>query len=219
MKKKDIDTLFDILIKSESIRFGSFTTKSGRKSPYFINLGHVSQGEHLTLLGKLYAKTIHKNFSDASCLLGPPYKGIILTPLISSFLSMQYKKTIAFTSFRKESKSHGEKGKILGHLPQKNDKIIICDDVITSGMSIDESINFLNNLTHPPQIIGIITAIDRQEKDKNGNNPIKKYQEIGIKVKSIINITNIIDYVKNNQLLTDKKILIQINTYRKTYGL
>jgi len=203
----------EFAIEKKVLQFGDFITKAGRNSPYFFNLGKFNDGKSLKLLGEFYANKIIDTKIEFDLIFGPAYKGI---PLVSSAsVALSNKDINAPYSFnRKEIKDHGEGGQIIGS-PIKG-KVLILDDVISAGTSINESYNLIKN--SGAQIVGVIVAIDRQEK---GEDSLSATQEItkkySIPVFSLINLEDIIHYLETKNDFKNELELIKI--YQNTYGV
>ena len=203
----------DFTLETGVLKFGEFTLKSGRVSPYFFNAGLFNTGSHLSELGKFYAQAIEASDLKFDVLFGPAYKGIPLASAASIALNDSFNRNVPYSFNRKEAKDHGEGGSIVGH-PLEGD-ILIIDDVITAGTAIHEAQEIIQSSGATAK--GVIVALDRQEK---GNGELSAIQEVekvfGIRVLSIISLTHIIDYLKSNN---DSKILTQIESYRSQYGI
>ena len=203
----------DFMLEIGALKFGEFTLKSGRVSPYFFNAGQFNQGNHLSQLGQFYAQAIEDSGIKFDVLFGPAYKGIPLAAAAAIALNDSFNRNVPYSFNRKEAKDHGEGGSIVGH-PLEGD-ILIIDDVITAGTAIREAQEIIQNSGANPK--GVIVALDRQEK---GNGDLSAIQEVekvfGITVLSIINLSHIIDYLKSNN---DSKVLTKIEHYRSQYGV
>lgn len=208
------------IFEEQALKFGEFETKSGRLSPYFFNAGGLNSGDACNELGKFYAKAI-KHFigSDVDIIYGPAYKGIPL----SVMTSMQLEGLGASTSYcfnRKEAKDHGEKGNLVGKIPDIGSRVVIVDDVITAGTSIRETMELLKNI-RGITIKGVVVAIDRQEKGVE--KPISALQEIkslyDIDVFSIVKMEQIIEMLRASELqgVSDKALAL-MQKYRTMYG-
>ena len=203
----------DFTLETGVLKFGEFTLKSGRISPYFFNAGLFNKGSHLSELGKFYAQAIEATALKFDVLFGPAYKGIPLAAATSIALNDSYNHNVPYSFNRKEAKDHGEGGSIVGH-PLKGD-ILIIDDVITAGTAIREAQDIIQNCGANAK--GVIVALDRQEKGKGELSAIQEVEQIfGITVLSIINLSHIIDYLKTSD---DSKILAKIESYRSQYGI
>lgn len=203
----------DFTLETGVLKFGEFTLKSGRISPYFFNAGLFNKGSHLSELGKFYAQAIEASALKFDVLFGPAYKGIPLAAATSIALNDSYNHNVPYSFNRKEAKDHGEGGSIVGH-PLEGD-ILIIDDVITAGTAIREAQDIIQNCGANAK--GVIVALDRQEKGKGELSAIQEVEQIfGITVLSIINLSHIIDYLKTSD---DSKILAKIESYRAKYGI
>jgi orotate phosphoribosyltransferase len=188
------------LIEHDILTFGEFITKSGRKTPYFINTGNYNNGQRLSAISEFYAEAIHENFKNATMLFGPAYKGIPLVSVISLKLFEKYKVNLSIAFNRKEAKDHGEGGIIVGHKPSERDKVVIVEDVVTSGISISESIEILKSNGNP-QILGAVISVDRMERGKGKKTAIQELQEeFGIKIIPIITIKDILDFLSSREI-------------------
>ena len=203
----------DFTLETGVLKFGEFTLKSGRVSPYFFNAGLFNTGSHLSELGKFYAQAIEASDLKFDVLFGPAYKGIPLATAASIALHDYFNRNVPYSFNRKEAKDHGEGGSIVGH-PLEGD-ILIIDDVITAGTAIHEAQEIIQSSGATAK--GVIVALDRQEKGKGELSAIQEVEKVfGIRVLSIISLTHIIDYLKSNN---DSKILTQIESYRSQYGI
>ena len=203
----------DFTLETGVLKFGEFTLKSGRISPYFFNAGLFNKGSHLSELGKFYAQAIEASALKFDVLFGPAYKGIPLAAATSIALNDSYNHNVPYSFNRKEAKDHGEGGSIVGH-PLEGD-ILIIDDVITAGTAIREAQDIIQNCGANAK--GVIVALDRQEKGKGELSAIQEVEQIfGITVLSIINLSHIIDYLKTSD---DSKILDKIESYRSQHGI
>lgn len=194
------------------LKFGEFHLKSGRLSPYFFNTGLFNTGAQLDKLGQFYAQALIEANIDVDVLYGPAYKGI---PLVSttSIAYSRLKGDIPFAFNRKEAKDHGEGGTLVG-APLKG-KILILDDVITAGTSVRESVEIIEEAG--ATVAGVLIALDRQEKGQNDSSAVQEVAaQFGIPVISIINLSNIIEFIANNERWADKLAIIR--NYRDQYG-
>jgi len=190
-----------LMLDCEVLKFGSFITKSGRTSPYFINTGNFNSGYSIQKLSSFYANIIYNNYKDATVLFGPAYKGISLVVGTSICLQNQYNKNINYCFNRKESKDHGEGGSLVGYKLKKNDRVVILEDVITAGTSINETVPILYKECKDIKIEGLIVAVDRMEKSQSGNNTLLELsQKYNLKISSIVNIEEIIELLYNNKI-------------------
>jgi len=203
----------DFMLEIGALKFGEFTLKSGRVSPYFFNVGQFNQGNHLSQLGQFYAQAIEASGIKFDVLFGPAYKGIPLVAATAIALNDSFNRSVPYSFNRKEAKDHGEGGSIVGH-PLEGD-ILIIDDVITAGTAIREAKDIID--TNGAKTKGVVVALDRQEKGKGELSAIQEVeQNFGIAVVSIINLSHIVDYLKVNN---DKNIISRIESYRSQYGI
>jgi orotate phosphoribosyltransferase len=203
----------DFMLEIGALKFGEFTLKSGRVSPYFFNVGQFNQGNHLSQLGQFYAQAIEASGIKFDVLFGPAYKGIPLVAATAIALNDSFNRSVPYSFNRKEAKDHGEGGNIVGH-PLEGD-ILIIDDVITAGTAIREAKDIID--TNGAKTKGVVVALDRQEKGKGELSAIQEVeQNFGIAVVSIINLSHIVDYLKVNN---DKNIINRIESYRSQYGI
>ena len=203
----------DFMLEIGALKFGEFTLKSGRVSPYFFNAGQFNHGNHLSQLGQFYAQAIEASGIKFDVLFGPAYKGIPLVAATAIALNDSFNRSVPYSFNRKEAKDHGEGGSIVGH-PLEGD-ILIIDDVITAGTAIKEAKDIIN--ANGAKTKGVVVALDRQEKGKGELSAIQEVeQNFGIAVVSIINLSHIVDYLKANN---DKNIISRIESYRSQYGI
>ena len=203
----------DFMLEIGALKFGEFTLKSGRVSPYFFNAGQFNHGYHLSRLGQFYAQAIETSGIKFDVLFGPAYKGIPLVAAAAIALNASFNRNDPYSFNRKETKDHGEGGNIVGH-PLERD-ILIIDDVITAGTAIREAKDIIE--ANGANTKGVVVALDRQEKGEGELSAIQEVeQNFGIAVVSIINLSHIVDYLKAND---DKNIISRIESYRSQYGI
>ncbi|MEO1939202.1 orotate phosphoribosyltransferase [Candidatus Thioglobus sp.] len=203
----------DFMLEIGALKFGEFTLKSGRVSPYFFNAGSFNTGEHLSKLGKFYAQAITESGLEFDVLFGPAYKGIPLATACAMALNDSFGMNVPYSFNRKEAKTHGEGGSIVGHALQGD--VLIIDDVITAGTAIREAMDIID--ANGAKAKGVIVAVDRQEKGKGDQSAIQEVQEnFGITVLSIISLSHLIDYLKQG---SDQVLIARIETYRDQYGV
>ena len=203
----------DFMLEIGALKFGEFTLKSGRVSPYFFNAGQFNQGSHLSQLGQFYAQAIEASGIKFDVLFGPAYKGIPLAAATAIALNDSFNRSVPYSFNRKEAKDHGEGGDIVGH-PLEGD-ILIIDDVITAGTAIREAKDIIE--ASGAKMKGVIVALDRQEKGKGELSAIQEVeQNFGISVLSIINLSHIVDYLKAGN---NADIVSRVEIYRSQYGV
>ena len=195
-----------------ALKFGEFKLKSGRLSPYFFNAGAFTHGADLLALGRFYAQTIVNNQLDPDMLFGPAYKGIPLATATALILAQEHQRDLPYCFNRKEAKTHGEGGNLVG-APLAG-KCLIIDDVITAGTAIREAIGIISNAAQPA---GVLVALDRQER---GNGPQSAIAEIesnyNIPVVSIINLDALVAFVEDSERY--RQWFPAVTAYREQYG-
>ena len=203
----------DFMLEIGALKFGEFTLKSGRVSPYFFNAGQFNQGNHLSQLGQFYAKAIESSGIKFDVLFGPAYKGIPLAAAAAIALNDSFNRSVPYSFNRKEAKDHGEGGNIVGH-PLEGD-ILIIDDVITAGTAIREAKYIIE--ASGANSKGVVVALDREEKGKGELSAIQEVeQNFGISVLSIINLSHIVGYLKASK---NEEIVSRVENYRSQYGV
>ena len=211
---QDYQTEFlNFALEKGVLRFGEFTLKSGRISPYFFNAGLFNSGSALARLGRFYAQAIVDSGITFDVLYGPAYKGIPLAAVTAAALYDHHQTDIPYAFNRKEAKSHGEGGSIVGHALEG--QILIIDDVITAGTAIRESMDIIEAEGAKPA--GVVIALDRQEKGKGDKSAIQEVeQDYGIPVASIAKLENVIGFLEQQG---DADHLANIRAYRDQYGI
>lgn len=206
------------MVKSGVLRFGEFTLKSGRIAPYFINTGNYKTGKQLAKLGKYYASCIQENKLQADTLIGPAYKGIPLSVATAIALYNDYEKEVNYAFDRKEVKDHGEGGLFVGKQLVDGEKVIIIEDVMTSGKALREILPKLQASANV-EVVGMVISVDRKEKgltsDLSAVAEVKK--EFGIDVYSVVTIDDIISAIEDG-VVDGKEHLSAMYKYRNTYG-
>ena len=204
----------EFAIKNDVLRFGEFTLKSGRVSPYFFNAGLFNSGEALAKLGQYYAAAIKESELKFDVLFGPAYKGIPLATTCAVALYEHQNMNIPYSFNRKEAKTHGEGGNIVG--AELKGEVLIIDDVITAGTAIREAMDIIAAADAKPA--GVIIALDRQEKGTGELSAIQEVeQQYNIPVLSIIRLENLISYLENDKSLLNH--LDAVKAYREKYGI
>lgn len=207
------------MVESGVLTFGDFTLKSGRKAPYFINCGNYKTGEQLAKLGGFYADCIVDNKIPVETLFGPAYKGIPLAVAAVVALSNKYGVNVSYCFDRKEAKDHGEGGMFVGKALSDKEKVIIIDDVMTSGKALRESLPKLKSAADV-DVTGMVITVDRMEKALNSEKSAVEdaYDEFGIKVYSIVNMNDIIKAIEDG-IVDGKEYLDKMLAYRAEYGV
>lgn len=211
---KNKKRFIELAINYQVLRFGEFTLKSGRSSPYFFNAGLFNSGYALAELGSCYAQSIIENDINYDVLFGPAYKGIPLVAAIAYALSVNHNIDKPYAFNRKEAKDHGEGGLIVG--ASLNGRALIVDDVITAGTAIREAVNIIKN--EGATAAAVLIALDRQEKGQAELSAIQElHQDYGMDVFSIITMTDLIDYLVGDN--TFGQHLNAMQDYRSRYGV
>jgi len=212
--QKNKKRFIELAIRYQVLRFGEFTLKSGRISPYFFNAGLFNSGYALAELGSCYAQTIIDENIDYDILFGPAYKGIPLVSAIAYALSVNHGIDKPYAFNRKEAKDHGEGGLIVG--ADLNGKVLIVDDVITAGTAIREAVDIIQDAG--AKTSAVLIALDRQEKGKSELSVIQEVKrDYGIDVFSIITMADLIDYLEGDSDLGE--YLAAMRGYRSEYGV
>jgi orotate phosphoribosyltransferase len=181
----------DFMIGADVLKFGDFTTKSGRRTPYFINTGNYRTGAQIFKLGDYYAECIMNSGEQFDALFGPAYKGIPLAVAAASSLYRNYGRDVPYCFNRKEAKDHGEGGSIVGYQPKDGDRLVIIEDVVTAGTAVRESIALLSNIAKV-DIKALFVSVDRMERGTGELSALDELREaLGIKVYPIITVREI----------------------------
>lgn len=204
----------DFILATNVLRFGEFTLKSGRTSPYFFNAGLFNSGASLAKLGQFYAQTIAHSGVDYDVLFGPAYKGIPLVAAASIALAEHHQQDRAYSFNRKEAKAHGEGGSIVGS-PLEG-RILIIDDVITAGTAIRESIDIIKASGATPA--GVVIALDRMEKGTGTKSSVQEVEDtFGIPVIPIVTMAHLITHIQQHPSLSS--YLPAMQEYRRQFGI
>lgn len=213
----------EFMVKSGALTFGDFITKSGRKTPYFINTGNYRTGAQAAKLGEFYADCIMENIAGRiDALFGPAYKGIPLSVACSIALFNKYGRDVGYCFNRKEAKDHGEGGSMVGYKLKDGDRILIIEDVITAGTAVRECIPVLKSAANI-EIAGLVISVDRMERGSGGLSAIEEIKrEFGIKTYPIVTVREIIGCLHNRQIdgrvYVDDAVRRRMEEYLKTYG-
>lgn len=215
----------EFMVESKVLKFGDFTLKSGRRSPFFMNAGAYVTGTQLQKLGEYYAKAIHDNYGlDFDVLFGPAYKGIPLSVATTMAISRLYGKDVRYCSNRKEAKDHGDTGILLGSKLKDKDRVVIIEDVTTSGKSIEETFPILKAQADV-EVKGLIVSLNRMEVGKGGEkSALDEIKDLyGFDTAAIVTMEEVVEclYNKeyNGQIIIDDTLKSAIDAYYKTYGV
>jgi len=204
----------EFAIEKEVLKFGEFTLKSGRISPYFFNAGLFNTGRDLARLGRFYAAALIDCAIEFDLLFGPAYKGIPIATTTAVALSDSYNLDVPYCFNRKEAKTHGEGGSLVGSA--LTGKVMLVDDVITAGTAIRESMDIIQ--AHNAQLAGVLIALDRQEKGKGELSAIQEVErDYHAKVISIVQLGDLITYLEAKPEM--QKYLASVKAYRDQYGI
>jgi len=207
-------SFLNFALETEVLKFGEFTLKSGRLSPYFFNSGLFNSGRSLAELGRFYAQAIVESGVEFDVIFGPAYKGIPLAATISIALADHHQRDVPYSFNRKEAKDHGEGGTIVGAPLTGN--VLIVDDVISAGTSVRESVDLIRENNAIPA--GVMIALDRQEKGESNTSAIQEIEKnYQMPVNSIVRFEHLIEFIENNAHLA--KFLPKVKAYRETYGV
>ena len=214
----------EFMVESDVLKFGEFTLKSGRKSPFFMNAGAYVTGSQLKKLGQYYAKAIHDTYGDDfDVLFGPAYKGIPLTVAATIAISEEYGKDIRYCSNRKEVKDHGDKGILLGSPIADGDKVVIIEDVTTAGTSIEETLPIIKAQGNV-DVLGLVVSVDRCERGKGEKSALTEIQEkYGFKTTAIVTMKEVVEHLYNREykgkVVIDDTLKAAIDAYYEQYGV
>lgn len=204
----------DFAIEQNVLRFGEFTLKSGRRSPYFFNAGLFNTGKALALLGRWYAQALIDSEIAFDMIFGPAYKGIPLATLTAAALAEHHGRDVPYCFNRKEAKAHGEGGNLVGAPLQG--RVVIVDDVITAGTAIRESVDIIRAQNATPA--GVLIALDRQERGSGSLSAVQQVeQDFGLRVASIAQLDDLIRFLDGTASHED--ILAPLREYRASYGI
>jgi orotate phosphoribosyltransferase len=214
----------EFMVRSGVLTFGDFVTKSGRKTPYFINTGNYRTGAQAARLGEYYAACVQENFTGKiDALFGPAYKGIPLSVACAIALSNQYGRDVNYCFNRKEAKDHGEGGTMVGYKLQAGDRVVIIEDVITAGTAMRECLPVLKAAA-AVEIAGLVVSADRMERGKGELSAIQEIKtEYGIDTYPIVTVREIIEALHNNpvdgKIAVDDAMREKMEAYLREYGV
>lgn len=218
-KKEFIEFMIDCNV----LKFGDFVTKSGRKTPFFVNTGFYRTGSQLQRLGEYYAEAINSEFGmDFDVLFGPAYKGIPLTVATTMAIAERYDEDIKYCSNRKEVKDHGDKGILLGSPIEDGNRVVIIEDVTTAGTSIEETLPIMKAQGNV-EVVGMVVSVDRMERGQGTKSALKEIEEkYGFRTTSIVTMAEVIEHLYNKpykgKIIIDDTIKAAIDAYYQQYG-
>ena len=218
----------EFMVEADVLKFGDFTLKSGRKSPFFMNAGAYVTGSQLMRLGEYYAKAIHDAYGeDFDVLFGPAYKGIPLAVITAEAFYRLYGKEVKYCSNRKEEKDHGaDKGGILGYKIQDGDRVVMIEDVTTSGKSMEETVPIVR-AQGDVTIVGLMVSLNRQEFGLSGDRSKTALDEVadtyGFNTGAIVSMDEVVEHLWNRdcqgKVVIDDEMKSRIDAYYKEYGV
>ena len=215
----------EFMVESDVLKFGEFTLKSGRKSPFFMNAGAYVTGSQLMRLGEYYARAIHETYGDDfDVLFGPAYKGIPISVVTAVAFHNLYGKEVRYCSDRKEEKDHGaDKGSFLGSKLKDGDRVVMIEDVTTSGKSMEETVPKVRGAADVP-IVGLMVSLNRMEKGLGGEkSALEEIREkYGFETNAIVTMEEVVEHLYNRtcqgRVVIDDTIKAAIDDYYKQYG-
>lgn len=211
------------MIDSDVLKFGDFTLKSGRKSPFFMNAGAYVTGSQLMKLGEYYAKAIHDAYGDDfDVLFGPAYKGIPLSVATTIAYSRLFNKEIRYCSNRKEEKDHGDAGILLGSKIKDGDRVVIIEDVTTSGKSMEETVPIVR-AQGDVTILGLMVSLNRMERGKGDKSALEEIKDLyGFETNAIVSMADVVECLYNKEVdgrvIIDDELKGRIDAYYEEYG-
>ncbi len=214
----------EFMVDCQVLKFGDFVTKSGRKTPFFINTSFYRSGRQLSRLGHYYAKAIQEKYgTDFDVLFGPAYKGIPLSVATAMEFSRLYDSDVKFCSNRKEVKDHGDVGILLGSPLCDGDKVVIIEDVTTAGTSIEETVPIIKAQGNV-EVMGLVVSVDRMERGKGEKSALCEIQEkYGIQTTAIVTMAEVVEHLYNKEykgkIIIDDELKAAIDAYYEQYGV
>lgn len=214
----------EFMVDANVLKFGDFVTKSGRKTPFFVNTGFYRTGSQLVKLGEYYAKAIKEKYGlDFDVLFGPAYKGIPLSVATAMGISNLYDKDVNYCSNRKEVKDHGDKGILLGSPIADGNKVLIIEDVTTAGTSINETLPIIK-AQGDVDIIGLVVSVDRMERGQGEKSALDEIKEkYGIETTAIVTMAEVVEHLYNKEykgrVIIDDELKKAIDEYYDIYGV
>ena len=214
----------EFMVDCQVLKFGDFVTKSGRKTPFFVNTGFYRTGAQLRKLGAYYAEAIKERFGfDFDVLFGPAYKGIPLSVAATIAISEKFGADIRYCSNRKEVKDHGDKGILLGSPIEDGDRVVIVEDVTTAGTSIEETLPIIKAQGDVTPV-GLVVSVDRMERGKGEKSALDEIEEkYGLQTTAIVTMAEVVEHLYNKEykgrVIIDDKLKAAIDAYYEQYGV
>ena len=217
------EELIALMLECDVLRFGDFATKSGRKSPYFIDTGRFRTGSQLARLARLYARAIHARLGDGfDVLFGPAYKGIPLAAAVAIALYQEHGRDVGYCYNRKEEKTHGERGTLVGHVLKDGDRVLVVEDVITAGTSVRETLPLLRAAANA-HVVGLVVSVDRMERGTTERNALAEVGDgFGLDAFAIVTIDEILAHLRGRsiggRIVLDEDNYARCLAYRAEHG-
>ncbi len=219
------EEFIEFMVDCNVLKFGDFVTKSGRKTPFFVNTGFYRTGAQLRKLGQYYARAIKETYGlDFDILFGPAYKGIPLSVAASVAISELYDKEIGYCSNRKEVKDHGDKGILLGTPIEENSRIVIIEDVTTAGTSIGETLPIIKEQAPSAKVCGLVVSVDRMERGQGEKSALQEISEVyGFPTTAIVTMAEVVEHLYNRpyngKVYIDDTLKAAIDAYYEQWGV
>ena len=219
------EEFIEFMVDCNVLKFGDFVTKSGRKTPFFVNTGFYRTGAQLRKLGQYYARAIKETFGmEFDILFGPAYKGIPLSVTTSVAISELYDREIGYCSNRKEEKDHGDKGILLGSPIENNSRIIIIEDVTTAGTSIGETLPIIREQAPEATVKGLVVSVDRMERGQGEKSALQEISETyGFPTTAIVTMQEVVEHLYNRpyggKVYIDDTLKAAIDAYYEQWGV
>jgi len=204
----------DFMLRAGVLTFGDFTTKSGRKTPYFVNTGNYRTGSQIAALGDYYAAAIQESGEEVDALFGPAYKGIPLAVAAASSLYRLYGRDLPYCFNRKEAKDHGEGGRLIGHKPKTGERLAIIEDVVTAGTAVRETVA-LFEAEAEVSFAALFVSVDRMERGTGEKSAIQELREtLGLRVYPIVTVREIMAHLRGREI--GGKVVLTEELYKRT---
>ncbi|MEX1024017.1 MAG: orotate phosphoribosyltransferase [Planctomycetota bacterium] len=216
------DEFVRFLLDSDVLTFGDFTTKSGRRTPYFVNTGRYRSGPQIERLGQFYARRIHGVLgTDVDVLFGPAYKGIPLAVATAQAFAREYGKAVGFCFDRKEAKEHGEGGVLVGHVPRDGERVVIVEDVTTAGTSVRETVPKLRAAANV-ELAGLCVSVDRQERGRGPHSALTELaEEFAMPTLALVTLDDVLAFLARSPVEVpgvDAAFWARVEAYRAEFG-
>lgn len=214
----------EFMVRCGVLTFGDFVTKSGRRTPFFVNTGRYQTGAQLAALGRFYARAIVERLGDGVDLLfGPAYKGIPLAVTTAMAMAAEHGRDVAWCFDRKEAKDHGDGGLLVGHAPRDGERVVIVEDVTTAGTSVRETVPKLRAAAAQVRLAGLVVSVDRQERGQGSRSALSELaEEFAMPCFAIVTIDEVMAHLRgrtlDGKLVLDERLHAAMSAYREQYG-